>query len=187
MKRLAPGEKRLLLILCGALFLAVNLLGLRAFLLARAGLWKSIASTRSGIAESKGWIERGEILREAMEWLDSHPLPQSSSDAASAGLLKSEREEAEKSGLKVIEENLLPSLSSTRESSVAVAVKLSGPFASLVKMLFAIQNPSAWRTIDKIAIKSDTQPPNVLVDMEVRQQFQPVDGSTITGSTPPNQ
>jgi hypothetical protein len=184
MKRLAPGEKRLLLMLCGALFVAVNMLGLRAFLQARAGLSKSIAATRSGIAESQGWIERGEILREAMEWLESHPLPQNSPDAASAELLKSERDEAEKSGLKVIEENLLPTQTSPQGSSVAVAVKLSGPFAGLVKMLFAIQNPSAWRTIDKISIKSDAQPPNVLVDMELRQQFQPVDGSATAAPTP---
>lgn len=187
MKRLAPGEKRLLLILCGALFVAVNMLGLRSFLQGRAGLWKSIALTRSDIAESKGWIERGEILRGAMEWLDSHPRPQNSPDAASAGLLKSEREEAEKSGLKVIEENLLPPQSSQQGSSAAVAVKLSGPFAGLVKMLFALQTPSAWRTVDKISIKSDTQPPNVLVDLELRQQFQPVDSSAGTGPTQPNQ
>ncbi len=182
MKRLAPGEKRLLLILCGALFLAGNMLGLRTFLQARSGLWKSIETTRAGIAESKGWIERGEILRGTTEWLDSHPMPGTAPDAASAGLLKSEREAAEKSGLKVIEENLLPPQSSPQGSSVTVAVKLNGPFAGLVKFLFALQTPSAWRTIDKIEIKSDTQPPNVLVDLELRQLFQPVDSSA--GSKP---
>jgi len=186
MKRLAPGEKRLLLILCGALFLAANMLGLRAFLQARSALWKSIATTRSGIAESKGWIERGEILRGATEWLDSHPQPSTAPDAASAGLLKSEREEAEKSGLKVIEENLLPPQSSPQGSSVTVAVKLSGPFAGLVKFLFALQNPSAWRTIQKIEVKSDAQPPNVLVDLELRQQFQAVDSSDGSKPTQPN-
>ncbi len=187
MKRLAPGEKRLLLILCGALFLAVNMLGLRVFLQARSGLWKSITATRSGIAESKGWIERGEILRGAMSWLDSNPMPRSAPDAASAGLLKSEREEAEKSGLKVIEENLLPPQSSSQGSSVTVAVKLNGPFAGLVKFLFALQTPSAWRTVDKIEVKSDTQPPNILVDLELCQHFQPVDSSAGTGTTQPSQ
>lgn len=186
MKRLAPGEKRLLLILCGVLFLAANMLGLRAFLQARSGLWKSIATTRSGIAESKGWIERGEILRGAMEWLDSHPMPRTAPDAASAGLLKEEREEAEKSGLKVIEENLLPPQSSPQGSSVTVAVKLSGPFAGLVRFLFALQTPSAWRTIQKIEVKSDAQPPNVLVDLELRQQFQPIDSSVGSKPTQPN-
>lgn len=187
MKRLAQGEKRLLLILFGALFLAANMLGLRAFLQARSGLWKSIETTRAGIAESKGWIERGEILRGATEWLDAHPMPTMAPDAASAGLLKSEREEAEKSGLKVIEENLLPPQSSSQGSGVTVAVKLSGPFAGMVKMLFALQTPSAWRTIDKIQVKSDSQPPNILVDMELCQHFRSVDNSSGTGTTQPNQ
>ena len=83
------------------------------------------------------------------------------------------------------EENLLPPQSSPQGSSVAVAVKLSGPFAGLVKMLFAMQTPSAWRTVDKISIKSDAQPPNVLIEMELRQQFQPVDSTGNTGPTPP--
>jgi predicted secreted protein len=186
MKRLAPGEKRLLLILCGALFLAANMLGLRAFLQARSGLSKSITATRSGIAESKGWVERGEILGGATEWLDSHPMPRTAPDAASASLLKSEREEAEKSGLKVIEENLLPPQSSSQGSSVTVAVKLNGPFAGLVKFLLALQTPSAWRTVDKIEIKSDTQPPNVLVDLELRQQFHPVDNFPGSKPSQPN-
>jgi hypothetical protein len=185
MRRLAPSEKRLLLLLCGALFLAVNLLGLRAFLQARTGLRKAITATRTEIAENSGWIERGEILRPAVAWLDSHPMPRSEPDAASAELLKTEREEAEKAGLKVAEENLLPPQSSPQGSSVAVAVKLSGPFAGLVKMLFALQTPSAWRTVDKISIKSDAQPPNVLVEMELRQQFQPVDSPGNTGPNPP--
>jgi hypothetical protein len=189
MRRLAPSEKRLLLLLCGALFLAVNLLGLRAFLQARTGLRKAITATRAEIAESRGWIERGEILRPAVAWLDSHPMPRLEPDAASAELLKTEREEAEKAGLKVAEENLLPPQTSPQtspqESSVALAVKLSGSFASLVKMLFALQTPSAWRTIDKISIKSDAQPPNVLVEMELRRQFQPVDSTGNTGPNPP--
>lgn len=187
MKRLAPGEKRLLLILCGALFLAANMLGLRAFLQARSGLGKSIATTRLGISESKGWIEHGEILQGAIDWLDSHPVPRMPPDAASAGLLKSERDEAEKAGLKVIEENLLPPQSSYQGSCVTVAVKLSGPFAGLVKFLFALQPPSAWRTIEKIEVKSDSQPQNVVVDLELRQQFQAVESSDGSKPTQPNQ
>lgn len=184
MRDLAPGEKRLLLILCGALFLALNLLGLRAFLQSRAGLGKAIASTREEIAQSRGWIRRGEILRGAVEWLDAHPMPRLESDAASAGLLQAEREEAEKAGLKVIEENLLPAEPSPHGSSAAVMVKLGGPFAGLVKMLFALQTPAAWRSIDKIAVKSDAQPPNILVEIELRQHFQSADSPDATGPSP---
>lgn len=171
MRPLASSEKTLFFILCGAVFVALNLLGLRAFMQARAGVQRAIVAAKSEIMADHTWLELGKSLRPAVAWMDSHPMPQMEPDAASAGLLKFEREEAEKAGLKVIEENLLPSQSTAQGSGVAVAVKLNGSFAGLVKMLFAVQTPTAWRTIDKISIKSDAQPPNVIADLEVCQHF----------------
>ena len=174
MRPLASSEKTLFLILCGAVFVALNLLGMRAFMQARAGIQKAIVSAKSEITADHTWLELGESLRPAVAWMDSHPMPQMEQDAASAELLKFEREEAEKAGLKVIEENLLPPQSTAQGSGVAVAVKLSGSFAGLVKMLFAVQNPTAWRTIDKISIKSDVQPANVIAELEMCQHFNAV-------------
>jgi hypothetical protein len=83
-----------------------------------------------------------------------------------------ERDEAEKAGLKITEENLLPAQDSDQGNSAAVSVKLTGPFEGVVKMLFAMQSPTAWRTLDKLTLKSDAQPPNVIAEMEIRQYFQ---------------
>jgi hypothetical protein len=177
MRPLAASEKTLFLILCGALFVALNLLGIRAFFQVRTGIQKAITATKLEIAADRTWMELGESINPAVAWLDSHPMPQMEADAASAELLKTERDEAEKSGLKVIEENLLPSQTSPQGSGVAVAVKLSGSFASLVKMLFALQTPTAWRTIDKISIRSDAQPPSVIAELEVCQHFNAVDSA----------
>ena len=65
--------------------------------------------------------------------------------------------------------------------TVAVSVKLTGPFEGVVRMLFALQSPTAWRTIEKLALKSDAQPPNVVADLELHQYFLP---STSAGPTP---
>ena len=184
MRPLASSEKTLFLILCGALFVALNLLGIRAFMQARTGIQKAITATKSEMVADRIWIALGESLTPAVAWLDSHPLPQMVPDAASAELLKTERDEAEKAGLKVIEENLLPPQSSPQGSGVAVAVKLNGSFASLVKMLFALQTPSSWRTIDKISIRSDAQPPNVIAELEVSQRFRAVDSAGHPISSP---
>ena len=92
-------------------------------------------------------------------------------DDASAALLKLERDEAEKSGLKVTEENLLPGQNSTQESTVAVSAKLSGPFEGVVRMLYALQTPTGWRSVEKLTLRSDAQPPNVVADLELRQYF----------------
>lgn len=172
MRTLALSEKRLLLILCGALFLALNMLGLRSFLQTRTKLRQSILTARVELSEDKSWVSLADTLVPADRWISAHPMPAFAPDQASAALLKSEREEAEKAGLKIDEENLLPPQGNPYGSSVSVSAKLSGPFQSMVKFLFAIQSPDAWRRVEKLTLRSDTQPPNILAELELRQDFQ---------------
>jgi len=181
MRPLAPSEKTLLLIFCGALFLALNLFGIHAFLQARSSVLLSIAAAKTELASDKSWLDLADTLHPAVAWLNAHPMPQFATDDASATLLKAERDEAAKAGLKVTEENLLPSQEMPLGSTVAVAAKLSGPFEGIVKMLFALQNPTAWRSVEKLTLRSDAQPPNVIADLELRQYFR----SSSAAATPP--
>ena len=173
MRPLAQSEKTLFLILCGVLFIALNLLGLRAFLQARSRELQAIVAARNDLAADRSLLEVGAALRPAMKWIESHPMPQLAPEEASARLLKSQREEAERAGLKVTEENLLPSQDVEQGSTVAVAAKLSGPFDGVVRFLFALQTPTEWRSVEKLTLRSDAQPPNVVADLELRQYFQP--------------
>lgn len=170
-------EKRLLLILCAAVFLALNLIGLRAFLISRKRIAGEIAAARTALAQDKGWIDLGETLRPAEEWITAHPMPAMAADEASASLLKKEREAAEKAGLKVTEENLLAPADGPHGSTAGVSVKLAGPFAGVVDLLYSMQDPAAWCGVQKLALRSDTQPPNVLADLEILQYFRPVPGT----------
>jgi hypothetical protein len=186
MKPLAQNEKTLLLILCAAIFVALNMLGLRAFLQARSKLQQAIVAAKSELATDINWVNVAETLQPARSWIESHPMPQSQPDDASAALLKLEQSEAEKADLKVTEENLLPQRDIPNGSSVGVAVKLSGPFAGIVRFLYAMQTPTAWRTIDKLTLRSDAQPPNVIADIELRQYFHPgAPPSAQTQTSPP--
>ena len=177
-----PSEKRLLLILGTAVFLALNLLGLRAFLVSRKGIAAQISAAKASVAEDKGWIDIGETLRPAYNWIKEHPMPVMPPDDASALLLKTERDVAEKASLKVTEENLLPPVDSPLGATVGVSVKLSGSFSGIVKFLHSIQDPAAWRVIQKLTLRSDTQPPNVLADLEILQYFRPKSGADATAA-----
>jgi hypothetical protein len=171
MRPLAQSEKRLFLILCGAVLLALSMILLHTYLDARGRLLKERTAALGELAEDRSWMVRASVLRPAQAWITSHPMQRLTPDEASSDLLKTERAEAEKAGLKVTEENLLPVEEGADASTAAVAAKLSGPFDGVVRFLFAIQTPSALRTINKLSVRSDTQPPNVLVDLEVRQYF----------------
>ena len=167
-------EKTLFFLLCGALFVALNMIGLNAFLKSRNSMKKELATVRAQLAEDRGWIELDNALKPADSWIGSHAMPKLPPEEASARLLKTERDEAEKAGLKIAEENLLPVQETPYGSTASVSVRLSGPFEGVVKMLFGLQGPALWRTLEKLSIKSDAQPPNVLADIEIRQYFQPV-------------
>ena len=52
MRTLASNEKHLLLLLCGALLIAVNLVGLRSFLKAKEGLRKAMIAATSDVTVS---------------------------------------------------------------------------------------------------------------------------------------
>jgi hypothetical protein len=170
-------EKTLLLILGVAIFAALNLLGLNLFLKGRATIKKQTAAARAELATDRSWIDLNDALQPADAWIESHAMRKQASEEASAELLKTEREEAEKAGLKIAEESLLPVQQTPYGSAAPVSVKLNGPFPGVVKLLFALQSPTAWRTIEKLSIKSDAQPPNVIADLEIRQYFQPASAS----------
>ena len=171
MRKLAPSEKTLFLILCGAVFLSLNLLGLKTFLNKRQQLQLEIEKAKLTLEEGRTTIQLAELLEPANNWIHQHPLPIWTPDQASSELLKCERDEAEKDNLKIVEENLLPAHASKNADYVSVQVKVNGPFEGLVKFLFALQNPTAWRAIDKFIIKSDAEPTKVIMELELKQFF----------------
>ncbi len=171
MRKLAPNEKTLFLILCGAVFFALNLLSLKIFLTKKQQLQMEIEKAKATLEEGHMTIQLAELLEPAKEWIHQHPLPMWTPDQASSELLKCERNEAEKNNLKIVEENLLPPQNLKNADSVSVQAKINGPFEGLVKFLFALQNPTAWRSIDKFVIKSDTEPTKVIMELELKQFF----------------
>ena len=171
MRSLEHSEKRLLLILTAAVFLAANMIGLRALVQARAKIRASVASAKVTLAEEKGWVGLADTFVPAERWISAHPMPELSPNDANAELLRKEREAAEGAGLKVLEETLSPTASASHASAAGVTLKLSGPFAGIVRFLFAMQSPDAWRIVDKMTLRSDAEPPNVVAELEIRQLF----------------
>jgi hypothetical protein len=178
MRKLAPSEKTLFLILCGAVFLALNLLSFKIFLAKRQQVQLEITKTKTTLAEGRGIIQLAQVLEPANSWIHQHPLPIWTPDQASSELLKSERDQAEKNSLKIIDENLLPAHPSKNADSVSVQIKITGPFEGVMKFLFALQNPTAWRTIERFIIKSDAEPSKVIIEFELKQFFKLPGAST---------
>jgi len=173
MRKLATNELRLLALFSAAVFLALNLFAAKAWLRHRGDLIGQIAAARGEEAEARSWIGGAEAIRSARAWLETHPPPENTADQSSTRLLQIVRAAAEENGLKVIEENLLPAAELATGHAAALEFKLSGPFPGVAKFLFALQSPAAWRAVDKMIVRSDAEPPNVLADMKIRQYYRP--------------
>jgi hypothetical protein len=177
MRKLAKSETRLLLIFSAAVFLAVNLFAFRAWLNHRAGVLTAISEMHSAISASRSWITAAEALGAARDWMQQHPSPVEKPDAANTGLLNTVRNMAEKSGLKIAEETLLPSEEVDGARAAILQTKITGPFSGVATFLFDVQNPTSWRSVEKMMIRSDNEPPNVVVEMVIRQYFRSPDSS----------
>ena len=183
MRKPAKSELRLLVIFGAAVFLALNLFGVRAWMVRKQTIAANMQQTRTALAEAKSWMTAAESIQAAQGWMQEHPAPVNTGDGASTALLNAVRAEAEKSGIKVVEETLLPSALGSAGNSALLQAKLSGPFAGMARFLFELQSPIAWRAVTKMTIRSDSEPPNVVMEMEIRQYYVPPSkGGESTGS-----
>ena len=171
MRKLATNELRLLAIFGAAVFLALNIFIVSTWTQQHKATLTRIASAHSELAEGQALIEGAQAIQSSREWINANPPPEKTAYQASTDLLQFVRSSAEADGLKVLEENLLPAVEAATGSAAALDFKLAGPFPGVAKFLFALQNPTAWRSVDKLIVRSDTEPPNVLVDMKIRQYY----------------
>jgi hypothetical protein len=171
MRKLQKSERNLLLIFSVAVFLALNLFALRAWLQHRSKVTAKLAESRTALAGAQSWITAAEAIEPVRDWLKEHPAPANTHEGASTELLNLVRNIAEKAELKILEETLLSSDGQKSGRFVVLQTKLGGPFGSVAKFLFELQSPVSWRAVNKMTVRSDNEPPNVVVDMEIRQYY----------------
>jgi hypothetical protein len=135
----------------------------------------AIAGAQTSLSTAHSWITAAEALDSARDWMQQHPSPVEKPDAANTALLNTVRALAEKSGLKMAEETLLPGEEADGAQAAVLQIKITGPFSGVAAFLFELQNPTCWRSVEKLTIRSDSEPPNVVVDMEIHQYFRSPD------------
>ena len=170
MRKLASSERRLLVVFVTAVFIAANLFVVRFWFDKRRDSARAIVASKVKLAEYTSLVSAAEAIDSASAWIAANPPPALTADEASTALLGEVRASAEKAGLAIVEESLLPGTSGPDKSAV-LQTKVGGPFAGFAAFLFGLQRPDAWRSIDRISIRSDKEPPNVIAEMVVRQHY----------------
>lgn len=182
MRQPTPSERKLLWALIAAVFVALNLGAARLWTTFMAAQDRALATAKSSIEEGRGWILAAEGLGDSLRNLPRPPLL--AERDASSTLLREVRSAAASGGLTIMEESLPPPPVGLPEDAVAVRIKLGGPFSGLVRFLFSIQQPDAWRAIETMTVKADATPQNVLAELEIRQYYDQSDSTPAPGAVP---
>ena len=180
MRRLSPSESRLLMAFSAAVFIAVNLFAVRFWTRTRTALAGERHTLEAQVSEDKSWIVLAADFETQRQWVTANPPPAMTSDQASTALIRHVRESAESQKLTITEEALVPTEGTTAFRSADLQLKLSGAFPDIVRFLFELQKTGTWRAVRKLSMKSDTTPPNALVELQIRQYFAEPAGPAVT-------
>lgn len=182
MRKLSKSEARLLTFFTAAIFVAANLMALRFWTASRRALFQEQSALMEKIAEDRATMESAAALQDAAAWIAQHKPPALSDDTANTALLDAVRKAAESSKLGIASETLLPSTGTQDLAGANLQIKLSGAFPGIVQLLFELQKPEAWRSIDKLTIRSDSTPPNTLVEFQIRQYYKASPSPTVSSN-----
>lgn len=176
MRALTAKEKRLLLVLLGAIFVLINVIGLNTYL-ARWQSWKnSLVQLQGQLVENRAILEVGGEWLERAAWLDANQPADDvattdddakfyefvETSAKNAGLTYQRREAGT-----VPQDGLLAEVFDTSQ--------VKGTMEALVKWLVQLQDPAAFRAIKQLSIRSG-EPPQVVAEVTVARWYRPSGG-----------
>jgi hypothetical protein len=180
MRALTAKEKRLLLVLLGAIFVLINVIGLNTYLARLHSLKSSLLKLQGQLVENRAILEVGGEWLERAAWLDANqPTDDVATTDDDAKFYEFVETSAKNFGLSyqrreagaVPQDGLL--------AEVFDSSQVKGTMEALIKWLVQLQDPSAFRAIKQLSIRSG-EPPQVIAEVTVSRWYRPSSG----GETP---
>ncbi len=176
MRPLTPKEKKLLAALLGALFLLLNLAGLRVFLDRQKALKSSIAALQEELEENQRVLAGKDLYKARGAWLDSNqPVDDVSTTDDDAKFYEFVESSAKRSGLEYTRKAGGARPPADGIAEVYDTSQVKGNMEALVKWLSELQQPKAFRAVKQLTIKSG-EPPQVICEIEVARLYRSTEG-----------
>lgn len=176
MRALTAKEKKLLLALVAALFVLLNVVGLRAFLNRQTALQTSIIGLQGQLEEGRAILAEKDLWRERAAWLDANqPADDTTTTDDDAKFYEFVENSAKNAGLSYTRRDAGQSTAGAAYAEVFDSSQVKGKMEALVKWLGELQQPKDFRAIKQISIKSG-EPPEVIAEVEVARWYRPVQG-----------
>lgn len=178
MRALTAKERNLLLALVAALFVLLNVVGLRAFLNRQAALQASIIRLQGQFDEGRAVLAGKEFWQERAAWLEANqPSDDVTTTDDDAKFYEFVEKSAKNAGLSYTRRDAGKSENGASYAEIFDTSQVKGKMEALVKWLAELQQPKDFRAIKEITIKSG-EPPEVIAEVEVARWYRPVRGET---------
>lgn len=163
----------LLPIFLGVCALCALLVGVKALSAAHLQVQTRLTELREQSAAHTRWLEEKELWEARAAWMARNPAPAQDSESASSALLTSMQASLNNAGIKIFEQGFSPTTRAGRYNAVGVRLKVGASFDTFAKWLIGLQQAQSYLGVEKISIKADGLPPQIVCDMEVKQYLLP--------------
>ncbi|HEX8371359.1 MAG TPA: hypothetical protein VF585_01145 [Chthoniobacterales bacterium] len=177
MRKLTKLEKTLSVGLACTIFLLANLFGISALLRQRRALQLDALTLASARDESNIWLEQKDKWLTRKAWLEK-PQPRSTQPQAAQTTFFEELQRSARSRNLAIEEQTFGEVAENKYfQSISVRMKLTGTLENTTRWLASLQSPELFQAITSYTLKSEKDPPNVNLELEIAKYYLPNNGS----------
>ena len=169
-------EKTLMIGLAATVFLLANLFGVSALIRQRRALMIDAITMRGSQEDANGWLEKKAMWLTRKDWLDK-TLPKAlQPDAAQSTFFEELQKSARARNLAIDEQGFGEVSNSTHFQSVSVHMRVTGTLENTTRWLAAIQRPELFQAITSFSLKSEKEPPNMNLELQIARYYRPNNG-----------
>ena len=172
MRTLTGHEKKLTLLLGGAVAVGLHLILLKFALELDRSNRRQLAQTEEELTEARFWVAQKADWQGQGEWLEKHFKPEPTENPAPA-LQKLLQTAAATAGLKVEEQKPPVPKKEARFVLYANKMKMSGSLSQFLDWLVAVYRPEQGVAVTSLSLKIGTEPPKMVGEVGVGQFFRP--------------
>ena len=172
MKALTRHERKLTLLLAGAVAVGLHLIVLKMVLGFDRTHRRQLAQAQEELTEARFWIGQKEAWQAKTGWLEKHFQPLPGENPAPA-LQKVLQTAAASAGLKVEEQKPPTPKTAPHYVMYANRMRMSGSLAQFLDWLVAVYRPEQGIAVTSLNLKVGPEPPKMVGEVGVGQLFRP--------------
>jgi len=177
MRQLTKLEKTLIIALIGTVFILANLFGVSALMRQRRALQLDSITIKGEQAEAELWLAQKPKWLARKAWLDKSQPAASQPEAAQSTFFEELQKSARSRDLAIDEQGFGEVSETPHFKAVAVRMRVTGTLENTTRWLAAIQQPALFQAITSFSLKSEKEPPQVNVELQIAKYYRPNNGS----------